>query len=49
MIDYHKQLVTALNTVLPTHYEMTQYCSPHSLRNDADQQDGDALYQLYGG
>ncbi len=23
MIDYHKQLVTALNTVLPTHYEMT--------------------------
>lgn len=23
MIDYHKELVTALNTVLPTHYEMT--------------------------
>lgn len=23
MIDYHKQLVTALNTVLPTYYEMT--------------------------
>ena len=22
MIDYHKQLVEALNTVLPTHYEM---------------------------
>ena len=23
MIDYHKDLVTALNKVLPTHYEMT--------------------------
>ena len=23
MIDYHKQLVSALNAVLPTHYEMT--------------------------
>ena len=23
MIDYHAALVTALNTVLPTHYEMT--------------------------
>jgi hypothetical protein len=23
MIDYHKELVTALKTVLPTHYEMT--------------------------
>lgn len=23
MIDYHKDLVTALKTVLPTHYEMT--------------------------
>ena len=23
MINYHKELVTALNTVLPTHYEMT--------------------------
>lgn len=23
MIDYHKQLVTALKTVLPTHYELT--------------------------
>lgn len=22
MIDYHKELLTALNTVLPTHYEM---------------------------
>lgn len=22
MIDYHKQLVSTLNTVLPTHYEM---------------------------
>ena len=22
MIDYHKQIVTALNTILPTHYEM---------------------------
>ena len=22
MMDYHKQLVSALNTVLPTHYEM---------------------------
>lgn len=23
MIDYHKNLVTALKTILPTHYEMT--------------------------
>jgi hypothetical protein len=23
MIDYHKDLVTALKTILPTHYEMT--------------------------
>lgn len=23
MIDYHKALVSALNTILPTHYEMT--------------------------
>lgn len=23
MINYHRELVTALNTVLPTHYEMT--------------------------
>ena len=23
MIDYHKELVKALNTILPTHYEMT--------------------------
>lgn len=23
MINYHKELVSALNTVLPTHYEMT--------------------------
>ena len=23
MIDYHKELVSALNTVLPAHYEMT--------------------------
>ena len=22
MIDYHKEIVTALNTILPTHYEM---------------------------
>ena len=22
MVDYHKQLLTALNTILPTHYEM---------------------------
>ena len=23
MIDFHRELVTALNTILPTHYEMT--------------------------
>lgn len=23
MIDYHKEIVSALNTILPTHYEMT--------------------------
>lgn len=23
MIDFHKDIVTALNTILPTHYEMT--------------------------
>lgn len=25
MIDFHKELVASLNTILPTHYEMTLY------------------------
>lgn len=49
MIDYHSELVSALNTVLPTHYEMaltknTQTpCISYQERNNYDTDTGDTL------
>ena len=49
MIDYHKQLLKALNTVLPTHYEMTLKsglktpCLSYMEINNADTDTGDTL------
>lgn len=49
MIDYHSELVSALNTVLPTHYELaltknTQTpCISYQERNNYDTQTGDTL------
>lgn len=49
MIDYHSQLVSALNKVLPTHYELaltskTQMpCISYQERNNYDANTGDTL------
>lgn len=49
MIDYHQQLVTALKTILPTHYEMTLTsktstpCISYMEINNAAAQEGDTL------
>lgn len=49
MIDYHSILVTALNTVLPTHYEMTLTkgtktpCISYMEVNNAQTETGDTL------
>ena len=49
MIDYHKNLVTALETVLPTHYEMTltrgikTLCISYMEVNNADAETGDTI------
>lgn len=49
MIDCHSQLVSALNTVLPTHYELTLTkgtktpCISYQERNNADDLTGDTL------
>ena len=49
MIDYHSELVSALNTVLPTHYELaltkdTQTpCISYQERNNYDTDTGDTL------
>ena len=49
MIDYHKTLVSALNTVLPTHYEMTLHsgletpCISYMEINNYDDATGDTL------
>lgn len=49
MIDYHSTLVAALNTVLPTHYELKLHsglktpCISYQERNNADAATGDTL------
>ena len=49
MIDYHKELVSALNTVLPTHYEMTLTantktpCISYQERNNYDDATGNTI------
>ena len=49
MIDFHKELVVALNTVLPTHYELALTsntetpCISYQERNNYDTQTGDTL------
>ena len=49
MIDFHSELVSALNTVLPTHYELaltkdTQTpCISYQERNNYDTETGDTL------
>lgn len=53
MMDYHKQLVSALNTVLPTHYEMaltskTQApCISYMEQNNYVSSQGDTLGYSY--
>lgn len=49
MIDYHKSLVAALNTVLPTHYELNLHnglatpCISYQERNNAVEEQGDTI------
>lgn len=49
MIDYHSELVSALNTVLPTHYELALTsgtktpCISYQERNNYDAAVGDTL------
>ena len=49
MVDYHSELVSALNTILPTHYELaltknTQTpCISYQERNNYDTDTGDTL------
>lgn len=49
MIDYHSELVSALNTVLPTHYEMALTsstatpCISYQERNNYVDSNGDTL------
>jgi hypothetical protein len=49
MIDYHKELVSALNNVLPTYYELALTkdtkvpCISYQERNNYAEQEGDTL------
>ena len=49
MIDYHKSLVAALNTVLPTHYELNLHsglatpCISYQERNNYARETGDTV------
>ena len=49
MINYHKELVAALNTILPTHYELALTsgtktpCISYQERNNVDAEVGDTL------
>ena len=53
MIDYHAQLVTALNTVLPTHYEMALHsglatpCYSYMETNNYTSESGDTFGYSY--
>ena len=49
MIDYDKELVAALSTILPTHYEMNLYrglptpCISYQENNNYDNETGDTI------
>lgn len=49
MIDYHKTLIAALNTILPTHYELNLHsglktpCISYQERNNYTTDSGDTL------
>lgn len=49
MVDYHKQLLTALKTILPTHYEMILHsklatpCISYMELNNYSSEEGDTL------
>ena len=49
MIDYHKTLIAALNTILPTHYELNLHsglktpCISYQERNNYAEDSGDTL------
>lgn len=49
MIDYHSNLVAALNTILPTHYELNLHsglqtpCISYQERNNYVEENGDTL------
>lgn len=49
MIDFHQELVSALNTVLPTHYELALTsktktpCISYQEANNADTETGDTI------
>lgn len=49
MINYHKELVAALNTILPTHYELSLTadtktpCISYQERSNVDAETGDTL------
>lgn len=49
MIDFNKEIVAALNTILPTHYEMTLHagietpCISYMERNNSALETGDTL------
>jgi hypothetical protein len=49
MIDYHKSLVAALNTILPTHYELNLHsglqtpCISYQERNNSVEEQGDTI------
>lgn len=49
MIDYHKSLVAALNTILPTHYELNLHsgltvpCISYQERNNYARETGDTV------
>lgn len=49
MVNYHKELVSTLNTILPTHYELFLHrgvitpCISYMELNNADEEEGDTL------
>lgn len=53
MVDYHKELIAALNTVLPTHYEMVLHsgletpCISYMESNNYTAANGDTLGYSY--
>ena len=49
MIDFHKEIVTTLNTILPTHYEMVLHsgletpCISYMELNNYDEENGNTM------